>query len=241
MQKPNFFDDNSPFLSHPLLTAARTMQEVNFLLSQLDLPAGAHILDVGCGFGRHSIELAQRGFDVLGLDPAAAMIAAANQRARQAGVAVQFAQMGGQAFSLKLLRLRPFQAAICLFTTLGQMSEDGKDNIGLLPKVYEALQPGGQFVIEVPQRATAVHTLRPGDQFGETAVTRHFNPHDNTITEHFTVGQTEEFLLRYRLFSREELVGLVEDVGFGVTAVLADYAGGELTADSPNMLLFLKR
>ena len=49
-------------------------------MSELALPAKARVLDVGCGFGRHSIELARRGYWVVGVDPSVAMIAAAQER-----------------------------------------------------------------------------------------------------------------------------------------------------------------
>ena len=45
-----------------------TVNEIDFIVSQLDLQPGARILDVGCGPGRHSHELARRGFQVHGID-----------------------------------------------------------------------------------------------------------------------------------------------------------------------------
>src|SRR5436853_7596270 len=45
-----------------------TLQEVNFAVRELKLQPGQHILDIPCGFGRHTIELAKRGFNVTGAD-----------------------------------------------------------------------------------------------------------------------------------------------------------------------------
>ena len=45
-----------------------TRREVDFLVSVLDLDPGARILDVGCGPGRHALDLAERGFEVHGVD-----------------------------------------------------------------------------------------------------------------------------------------------------------------------------
>ncbi len=81
---PNFFTDNSPFLKHPLLTDVRTAHEIEFVMAQMGLSAGAKVLDVGCGCGRHSVALAQRGLAVVGIGPAAAMIAAAQEGAADA-------------------------------------------------------------------------------------------------------------------------------------------------------------
>ena len=91
---PNFFDAGSPFLKHPLLTAERTAQEIDFIEEYLTVSPGACILDVGCGFGRHSIELARRDFDVTGIDPSAAMIAVAQERSRETAVSVSYISVG---------------------------------------------------------------------------------------------------------------------------------------------------
>lgn len=239
MKQPNFFEAGSPFLQHPLLTAVRTTQEIDFILGQLELPAAARILDVGCGFGRHTVELAKRGFAVTGIDPAAAMIAAARQRAEAEGVSVDFRQMAAESFVAD----KEYEAAICLFTTLGQVSASS-ENSQLLERVYAALQPGGWFVVEVPQRDTAVSQLKPSDKFGEgaryTAVSRQYDPENQLVTETFKLvapEKTDTFLLQYRLFSRAELVDLLTRAGFAVRALFSDYAGGPLTADSPTMLL----
>ena len=62
-----FFDSQaSTYEENPF--TKNTVTEVDFLLSLYPLQPGASILDVGCGTGRHSIELAKRGFNVTGLD-----------------------------------------------------------------------------------------------------------------------------------------------------------------------------
>lgn len=237
--QPNFFEAGSPFLQHPLLTAERTAGEVDFLLSELKLAAGARILDVGCGFGRHSVALAQRGYAVTGIDPAAAMIAAARERAEAAAVSVDFQQLPAE----QLVAEAAFDAAICLFTTLGQISATG-ENSALVQRVYAALKPGGQFMVEVPQRQTAVRQMKPSDKFGEgdryTAVSRRYDPDDRTATEIFTLvapENTRTYLLRYRLFDRDELTALLAQAGFTVGATYGDYAGAPLADDSAMMLM----
>ena len=239
-QKPNFFDTGSPFLAHPLLTVERTVGEVDFLLAQTGLARGSTWLDVGCGFGRHAIELARRGHAAVGIDPAVAMIEAARERAAAVETAapVTFRQHHAEQFTTET----PFDAAICLFTSLGQVSERG-ENSALIEVVYEALKPGGLFVVEVPQREATVANLRAADRFGGgeryTDITRRYNPADQTITEEFELvspEQTRAFRLQYRLYSEAELRDLLVAAGFVVEATFADYQGNGLTADSPFML-----
>ena len=83
-----FFDAHAPIYEANVFTK-NTAREVNFLLEELEPPSGASILDVGCGTGRHSVELAKRGYAVTGLDLSAEMLAQAAQAANAAGVQVE--------------------------------------------------------------------------------------------------------------------------------------------------------
>ena len=240
---PNFFSEGSPFLRHPLLTPERTAREVDFLLSRLALSPQARLLDVGCGAGRHTIELARRGVHVVGIDPSAAMIAAAQAHAAEAGVSPDFRQLSGEAF----IAPEPFDAALCLFTTLGQISETG-ENSGLVQPVYDALRPGGTFVVETPQRDWAVRHLKTSERFGAgeryADVRRRYDPQDQTLTEVFELVSpqaTRSYLLRYRLYSRAELVDLLQGAGFTVQAAFGDYEGAPLGPDSAVMLVFARK
>ena len=243
MNELNFFAEGSPFLSHPLLTVERTKAEIDFVTSVMDLPMGARVLDVGCGFGRHSVELARRGFDVLGIDPSAAMIAAAQARAEETAVSLQFQQAYAEQFVTDQL----FDAAIALFTTLGQISMQG-ENSGLVRRVFDALKPGGWFVVEVPQRETAVTNLKTQEQYGAgeryTAVTRQFDAATQTINEQFRLvspDETKTYSLRYRLYNCVELTALLEQTGFVVHGAYGNYEGEALADDHPIMIIVAQK
>ena len=76
-----FFDAHAPVYEDNVFTK-NTVREVDFLLEELSLQPGDSILDVGCGTGRHSIELAKRGYAVTGLDLSSEMLARAADAAR---------------------------------------------------------------------------------------------------------------------------------------------------------------
>jgi SAM-dependent methyltransferase len=200
-------------------------------------------LDVGCGPGRHSIELARRGYRVVGIDPSPAMIAAAEECAREAGVNPSFQLARGEDFTSP----QKFDAAICLFTTLGQIGPGG-ENQRLVQQVAGALQPGGAFMVEIPQRAWVVANLKPSDRFGSgedyTQVNRAYDPETQTVTEHFKVVSPQgsrQFVLRYRLYSHVELGTLLEEAGLDLVASYGDYGGHALDDESATMIALARK
>ena len=168
------------------------------------------------------------------------MIEAGKARAAASGVQVDYRQQRAEAFVTD----EDFDAAICLFTTLGQITPAG-ENSSLISRVFAALKPDGQFVVEVPQRETAVRNLIPAEKIGNgdrpTYISRQFDPADNTLSEFFsrqTPEGVQEFMLRYRLFSLAELSGRLVEAGFAIQAVYANYEPTPLTADSAVMVFF---
>ena len=73
-----FFDGHAPVYMDNCFTK-NTVNEVDFLVEELRLKPGATILDVGCGTGRHAIELARRGYMVTGVDLSSGMLAEAKK------------------------------------------------------------------------------------------------------------------------------------------------------------------
>jgi SAM-dependent methyltransferase len=87
-----FFDGHAPNYLQNCFTK-NTVAEVDFLIDALGLSAGASVLDVGCGTGRHAIELARRGYRVTGVDISAGMLEQAKKEAQAAGVEVRGGRM----------------------------------------------------------------------------------------------------------------------------------------------------
>lgn len=241
--KPNFFDQDSPYLHHPLLTPERTVEEIDFILSIIDINPTGWVLDIGCGPGRHSIELARRGFNVLGIDPSEVMIASARERAAGERVRPEFLQVKGEDYQ----PVREFDAAICLFTTLGQVL-DQEDNRYLLFTAAQSLRQGGYLILEIPQRDWLESNLKPSEHFGEgesyTEVERSYNEKLKLVTEVFTQVSgidRRTHLLRYRLFNQKEIKSLLENAGFTELAFYGGYERNPLVYNSPTMVVSARR
>ena len=100
-----FFDEHaSRYMDNVFVT--NTLVEVDFLLEQLAIPPGGTILDIGCGTGRHSVELARRGYQVTGVDLSAGMLAKAEEAAEEAGVNVRWIRQDATQFVCRHLSVR---------------------------------------------------------------------------------------------------------------------------------------
>ena len=124
--------------------ADTTAQEARFLTKVLELPQGSCVLDVGCGPGRHSMELARNGFEVTGVDISEKYLESAQKSARAAGLGIHFEKrdMRNLNYSAK------FDAAVNLFSSFGHF-EDEADDFKTLSSIRKALKPGGKFVLDL--------------------------------------------------------------------------------------------
>jgi ubiquinone/menaquinone biosynthesis C-methylase UbiE len=140
-----------------------TLREVDFLLEELHVPAGARILDVGCGTGRHSVELARRGYRMTGLDLSAAMLARAKAKADTAGVRVDWVQANATQFSFDV----PFDAAICLCEGAFGLLGAGDDAIGqplaILSNISRSLKPKAKVLLTVLNGFRMIRTHKQED------------------------------------------------------------------------------
>lgn len=105
--------------------------------------AGIHrILDIGCGTGRHSIELARRGFTVTGVDLSESMLKKARQKADNAGLSVEFIQMDARNLDLPVR----YEGIIMLCEGSFPLMETDVMNYRILQNACGCLQPGGTFI-----------------------------------------------------------------------------------------------
>lgn len=118
-----------------------TAQEVAFLLDLLALPQGARILDVGCGPGRHAVELAKAGLDVVGVDVSRRFLEIAAQHCRDAGVMASFFEVDARQMPFD----DEFDAAISLCQ--GGFGLMGGDDSVVLRRIAEAVKPRARVVV----------------------------------------------------------------------------------------------
>ncbi|MFW6136021.1 MAG: class I SAM-dependent methyltransferase, partial [Chloroflexota bacterium] len=129
--------------------AQNTVDEVDFVERQIDHDRSKRILDVGCGTGRHALELARRGYDVVGVDLSASMIDQGREVARAEGVDVTFTVGDARALPYDA----DFDVALVLCEGgFSLMETDAMDRL-ILQNVARALRPGGELLMTAPHAA----------------------------------------------------------------------------------------
>ncbi len=236
---PDYFSDD--YLRLYQFPDERTTPEVAFVEAALAgrLPAGARVLDLACGQGRHTVPLAQRGYRMVGLDYQANLLA----RARAAGATATFVRGD--------MRRLPFGAAfdavVNLFTAFGYFSD--AENAGIVREVARVLRPGGWFVLDVANRDALLRTVQPrtwkrlpdggvllGEWSWDVASGRY--THRQWLVDG---GTTREFVHRVRVYTCTELTALLADAGLQVVERHGGFRGEALTWEAPRLVLIAQK
>src|SRR5271169_4786769 len=167
-----------------------TADEVDLLIRSIGLERNDRILDLCCGQGRHSLELAGRGFpNVTGLDRSRYLIRLARKRAKQRNLQVSFHEGDARRFRLGD---GDFHCVCILGNSFGYF-ERPEDDLAVLEAVNRALASGGSLVMD----------LMDGDRL----ISRE-------VVVHAERGVIADQFYAERLYSKERLEALLTGAGF---------------------------
>jgi len=119
-----------------------TSGEVDFIEAEINRDRTCRILDIGCGTGRHSIELSRRGYSVIGIDLSESMLARAKMKAHNAGVKVEFIQADARHLQFS----KEFDLVIMLCEGAFPLMETDEMNYMILGSAANALKDRGKFI-----------------------------------------------------------------------------------------------
>jgi 2-polyprenyl-3-methyl-5-hydroxy-6-metoxy-1,4-benzoquinol methylase len=216
------FDERYLDFYEGLLDLSIAEEDVGFVDRALALASGARVLDLGCGFGRHALGLAHRGYRVTGLDLSEAMLERARAMAASGHVTIEWLQRDMR----DLDGLEPFDACICLYTAFGFFS-DG-ENRHVLERVHDCLYPAGCLMLDVSNplalmRAWPQRSWRESKN-GVKLEATHFDALSGRAISRRTLfrpGGTRVDLpeTSVRMYPPHELANLLRDSGFEIEQV----------------------
>lgn len=222
-----------------------TKRQVDFIIRNLNLTGKERVLDLACGFGRHSLELARRGFDVTGIDITPEYVVFASDQALREHLNAHFLCEDIR----QLHYMGEFDVVLNMADgAIGYLENDEQNQI-IFEVISAALRPGGKHLMDI-MNANYARTHFPCKLWdaGEKGLTlSQFEWEDETKTliygqKDFPYGDVlhkPEILEGnpIRLYSIEEIQQIYTSLGMRVTQCFADFSGHKLTDNDIQMIV----
>ncbi|MCC6320086.1 MAG: class I SAM-dependent methyltransferase [Phycisphaerales bacterium] len=198
-------------------TLAKAPAEIDALWRLVGPRAGAAVLDLPCGVGRHAIELARRGCRVTAADRTRPYLLEARDAASAVGVELELVEADMREFC----RPGAFDFVFNLWTSFGY-NADPADDARVLANFFASLKPGGTLVMELHSKETCAKVFRERDWrrlpdgrvlIEERAVRDGWGWIDN-VWNVLDGPSRREIRFGHRLYSAIELCDLASRAGF---------------------------
>jgi SAM-dependent methyltransferase len=230
------------FFRHEYLTFDEhpdTALEIDFIRQALALTPESRVLDLCCGYGRHTLPLSDH-CNIVGLDRSPVML----ERARASSASVNLTRG-----DMRHLPFPPehFDTILSLFSSFGYF-DDENENYQVLQGISESLKPGGRFLIETVNREFVVRHSAPQQVYRPENMTlieeRSFDPISSRTHVDVTVfeeGRETHLHHSIRIYAFTELEMLLQSVGLQTISVWGDFKGGDYTCDSMHTIVLAER
>ncbi|RWP55360.1 class I SAM-dependent methyltransferase [Mesorhizobium sp.] len=203
----------------------------------LSLKQDSSVLELGCGYGRITNRLAEKGAEVTGLDISPSLLKKAEADATQRGVKVEYV--------LGDMRSLPWQdrfdAAFLWYTTFGYF--DDADNERVLREAASSLRKGGRLLIDHANRfaflrhKSPIYVVQRNDDLRIDIMSNDVLS-DRRNIERIIVrdGCVRRTHLSFRQYGFSEFVRMLRSVGFGTVEAFGP-EGEDFTSDSSQLVV----
>ena len=192
-------------------------------------PERGAVLDVPCGFGRHSVALAAAGFAATGIDRSPVLL----EEARRRAPGITFVEADYRSLPLPDAS---FDTAINLFSSIGYLGDE--EDTKVFAEIRRVLRPGGRLVVEAMHRDLLVLRWKEHDWRGAGAGRllldqRTFDPVAGIAQTTQTLidgdGRRESRTWSVRVYSATELRHMLATAGFSEVRAYGDFGGSPFT------------
>ncbi|MEM7590317.1 MAG: class I SAM-dependent methyltransferase [Cyanobacteria bacterium P01_A01_bin.83] len=229
-----------------------TIGECDFIEQEINYDKNTNILDIGCGTGRHAIELATRGYQVTGIDLSESQLARAKEKASAQNLEIDFALHDAR----KLTYINKFDLVIMLCEGGFSLMETDEMNFQILRNASNALKPQGKLIFTTLNGLFPLfHSVK---EFMASKGKEENAKYDNnsfdlmtfrdlhTIEIEDDLGNTKELECNERYYVPSEITWLLTTLNFQVIDIFGAKLGAfsrqdKLTTEDYEMLVIAKK
>jgi 2-polyprenyl-3-methyl-5-hydroxy-6-metoxy-1,4-benzoquinol methylase len=232
--------------------AQGTIGECDFIEKEIEYNKQIKILDIGCGTGRHSIELAKRGYTVVGIDLSESMLQRAKQRAAEQNLQIIFEKHDARKFTYS----DKFDLVIMLCEGGFSLMETDQMNFQILQNAANALKPKGKLIFTTlnglfPLFHSVKEFLNSEAKFGDATYGNHsfdlmtFRD-SNTIYIEDDFGNKKELKCNERYYVPSEITWLLKTINFQTVDIFGAKLGAfsrtdKLSTEDYEMLVIAEK
>ncbi len=234
-------DDYLYFYSESL-TDERTEDEISAVVRLLELSVPMEILDLACGFGRHTNRLAALGYSMTGVDLMPGFLEIARQDAIKRNVEVRYQQGDMREITFE----DRFDRVMLLFTAFGYFTDEV--NLQVLIKARRALKPGGLLIFDTLNRDVLLKDMRPYfvvEKEGNMMIDRYsFDGLQGKYYNKRVVirdGIRKDKPYYVRLYNPSEIKTLLDQAGLELYHLYAGWEGKEFASDARRMVVIARK
>ncbi|MEI7694384.1 MAG: class I SAM-dependent methyltransferase [Chlorobium sp.] len=242
------------WFNHPLyleVYSHRDQEEalhcIDTILSQSGLchksPASLTVLDIACGAGRHALELARLGCQVTGNDLSPFLLEEARKAALKINLLLKLTCCDMRKIQDNLI----YDLIVQLFTSFGYFDGQEDDQL-VLQRVHHALHHGGWYVLDLINPSYLIRNLvaHSSRTAGVLAIIEDRAIKNDRITKSISIvppqGKPLNFTESVRLYSKDEICGMLQQSGLTVQSISGNYHGDTFEEEeSPRMMIFCQK
>ncbi|MBK8505297.1 MAG: class I SAM-dependent methyltransferase [Saprospiraceae bacterium] len=239
----HFFNGMALDLWDKAVTPEYTQKEIEFINKIVTIPKGAHILDMPCGFGRHSLELASQGFKLTSVDISTGYIDRLKFEAQSRGLPVE-------AILMNMLDFEPvgtFDLSLCLGNSFNYFTHAKmKQFVAVLAG---SLTKGGSLIINTGSLAECVFTNPQKQNWMEVGDILFLMAHDydcqigvlKTEMQFMRNGVEEKKTAYHFIYTLAEIVRLLTGEGMQIKATYGDLEGNTFLLGSQQVYILAEK
>lgn len=226
-----------------------TKRQVDFLIEKLNLNGSEKILDLACGFGRHSLELARRGFHVIGVDITSDYVKHASNVAKTEKLNAQFIHSDIRDINFE----NEFDVVLNMADGAVGYLENEEENLKIFKVVSKALRQGGKHFMDI-MNADYAETHFPCKLWDNGKKSLTLSQFEwNSITKIMLYGQLDfaygqplsDPVIDYgnptRLYSLHEIKNIFADLGMEIAETYSDFSGKASSENGIQLMVYSKK